>query len=561
MEYALATGTTDTSMTGDNYRIWLMDNPKLQVYNNLHDLSYVGAKLDSGSNYFADPAQMTDHMVNYLQSRFESGKYAYITFPKGTDTKWLTKTWLEDHVGGSGYDYVQYEATHDDTYDTILIKNPSTVLNDEEAAAKLQEALTASGHAAITLREEAVAYLTEQARKQETTVTIVYAGTDESIMVGEDVKDATGVKEINRCHAKTEKIRVNSQMYTIRTYTLTYTSLKDVLINSLESDNANLIVDVANGINANGKTLEEVYADRIQNAHGTVSFDLVLKGSDDGDYTQRFENMIADNGIKLQGKVKRDAAVRNTEYNGVTYYVDRYSYVRLSGKDDIIDKMAEEYHNARVITFTNTKDTAQEIFEYTKQVFLGARDSQKVKETVHAYYVIDLPEDTTDDTDDLRAALKRLMKADEELSNAEYSIFYPTMNNPMIYDGGKLFPCDATQSRISAQATVAAAANLLMEEPDIANVPTEDLEKKEKTAVEGNDMTSADPSDSANTMTSNDEKDAEKEVEEKQMDEPEKQEASEATEKKEELEGSGNPKESKNSTEPKEQAELNDTEA
>ena len=115
---------------------------------------------------------MTDRMVNYLQSRFESGKYAYMTFPKGIDTKWLTKTWLEDHVGGSGYDYVQYEATYDDTYDTILIKNPSTVLNDEEAAAKLQEALTASGHAAITSREEAVAYLTEQARKQETTVTV-----------------------------------------------------------------------------------------------------------------------------------------------------------------------------------------------------------------------------------------------------------------------------------------------------------------------------------------------------------------------------------------------------
>ena len=135
------------------------------------------------------------------------------------------------------------------------------------------------------------------------------------------------------------------------------------------------------------------------------------------------------------------------------------------------------------------------------------------------------------------------------------------MNNPMIYDGGKLFPCDAIQSRISDQATVAAAANLLMEEPDIANTQTEDQEKKEKTAAEGNDMTSADPSDSANTMTSNDEKDAEKEVEEKQMDEPEKQEASETTEKKEELEGSGKPEESKNSMEPKEQAELNDTEA
>lgn len=558
MEYALATGTTDTSMTGDNYRIWLMDNPKLQVYNHLHDLSYVGAKLDSGSNYFADPAQMTDRMVNYLQSRFESGKYAYITFPKDTDIKWLTKTWLEDHVGGSGYDYVQYEATHDDTYDTILIKNPSVVLNHEESATKLQEALTASGHAAITSKEEAVTYLTEQARKQETTVTIVYVGTDESIMVGDDVKSATGVKEISRCNTKTEKIRVDGQMYTIRTYTLAYTSLKDVLISSLESDSANLIVDVAKGINANGKTLEEVYADRIQNTHGTVSFDLVLKGSGDGDYTQRFEKMIADNGIKLQGKVKRDAAVRNTEYNGVTYYVDRYSYVRLSGKDDIIDKMAEEYHNARVFTFTNTRDTAQEIFDYTKQVFLDARASQKVKETVHAYYIVDLPKDTTDDTDDLVVALKRLMKADEDLSNAEYPIFYPTMNNPMVYDGGKLFPCDATQSRISDRATVAAAANLLMEEPDIANAPTEDQEKKEKTVTEGNDMTSA---DSANVIDPNGEKETEKEAEENQTDEKEKQETSESSEKKEELEGSKEPEESKNSTEPGEPVELNVTEA
>lgn len=434
-------------------------------------------------------------------------------------------------------------------------------MNHEESATKLQEALTASGHAAITSKEEAVTYLTEQARKQETTVTIVYVGTDESIMVGEDVKSATGVKEISRCNTKTEKIRVDGQMYTIRTYTLAYTSLKDVLISNLESDSANLIVDVAKGINANGKTLEEVYADRIQNAHGTVSFDLVLKGSDDGDYTQRFEKMIADNGIKLQGKVKRDAAVRNTEYNGVTYYVDRYSYVRLSGKDDIIDKMAEEYHNAKVITFTNTKDTAQEIFEYTKQVFLDARASQKVKETVHAYYVIDLPEDTTDDTDDLRAALKRLMKTDEELSDADYSIFYPTMNNPMIYDGGKLFPCDATQSRISDRATVAAAANLLMEEPDIANAPTEDQEKKEKTAVEGNDITSADPSDSTNTMASNDKRKAEKEAEESQMNEPKQQETPETTEKKEELEGSEEPEDSKNSSEPGEQVESNDTEA
>ena len=433
MEYALATGMTDTGMTGDHYRIWLMDHPKLQVYNDLHKLSYVEVKLDSGSNYFADPAQMTDRMVNYLQSRFESGKYAYVTFTKDTNTKWLTKTWLEDHVGGTGYNYVQYEATRDDTYDTILIKNPSTILNNEEAAKKLQEALTASGQAAIISRGKAVAYLIEQARKQETTVTVVYAGTDESIMVGEDVKNATGVKEINRCNVKTEKIRVDGQMYTIRTYTLAYTSLKDVLISSLESDNANLIVDIANGINANGKTLEEVYTDRIQNAHGTVSFDLVLKGSNDGDYMQRFKNMIADNGIKLQGKVTRDAKVRNTEYNGVIYYVNRYFYVCLSGKDDIINKMAEKYHNAKVITFTNTTDTAKKIFEYTKKVFLDARVSQQDKETVHAYYVIDLSEGTTDDTNKLRGTLKIRKEAGEDLSNTEYSIFYPAINNRMIY--------------------------------------------------------------------------------------------------------------------------------
>lgn len=526
MEYALATGMTDTSMTGDNYRIWLMDNPKLQVYNNLHDLSYVGAKLDSGSNYFADPAQMTDRMVNYLQSRFESGKYAYMTFPKGTDTKWLTKTWLEDHVGGSGYNYVQHEATHDDTYDTILIKNPSAVLNDEEAAAKLQEALTASGHAAITSRDEAVAYLTEQARKQETTVTVVYAGTDESIMVDKNVKGATGVKEINRCNAKTEKVRVDGQMYTIRTYTLTYASLKDVLISSLESDNENLIVDVANGINANGKTLEEVYADRIRNAHGTVSFDLVLKGSDDGNYTQRFEQMIAASGIKLQGKVKRDAAVDRDEYNGVTYYVDRYSYVRLSGKDDIINKMAEEYHDAEVITFTNADETAQKIFDYTKQVFLAARNSQQVGETVYAYYVIDLPEGTADDTYDLRGKLMQLSKNDLTFANTEYQIYYPTMSRRMIYDGGTLYPCAATQRRISDHATVAAVANLLMEDQDLVSAPTEDQKKEEKTTVQEGGSTLGDSSDSMNVMDTDDEEKSKG----NQTEEPKKLEKSEKSE-------------------------------
>lgn len=83
------------------------------------------------------------------------------------------------------------------------------------------------------------------------------------------------------------------------------------------------------------------------------------------------------------------------------------------------------------------------------------------------------------------------------------------MSNPMIYDGGKLFPCDATQSYIPDKATVAAVTNLLMEEPDIANAPTEDQEKKEKTVTEGNDMTSA---DSANAIDPNGEKETEKKL-------------------------------------------------
>lgn len=147
------------------------------------------------------------------------------------------------------------------------------------------------------------------------------------------------------------------------------------------------------------------------------------------------------------------------------------------------------------------------------------------------------------------------MKADEDLSNTEYPIFYPTMNNPMIYDGGKLFPCDATQSRISDNATVAAVTNLLMEEPDIANAPTEDQEKKEKTVTEGNDMTSA---DSANAIDPNGEKETEKEAEENQTDEKGKQETSGTTEKQEEFEESEEPEKSKDSTEP---VELNVTEA
>ena len=47
-------------------------------------------------------------------------------------------------------------------------------------------------------------------------------------------------------------------------------------------------------------------------------------------------------------------------------------------------------------------------------------------------------------------------------------------------------------------------------------------EKKETTAAEGNDMTFADPFDSAKEMDPNEEKEAEKEAEENQTDKKEK---------------------------------------
>ena len=54
------------------------------------------------------------------------------------------------------------------------------------------------------------------------------------------------------------------------------------------------------------------------------------------------------------------------------------------------------------------------------------------------------------------------------------------------------------------------------------NAPTEEQEKKETTAAEGNDMTFADPFDSAKEMDPNEEKEAEKEAEENQTDKKEK---------------------------------------
>ena len=54
------------------------------------------------------------------------------------------------------------------------------------------------------------------------------------------------------------------------------------------------------------------------------------------------------------------------------------------------------------------------------------------------------------------------------------------------------------------------------------NAPTEEQEKKETTAAEGNDMTFADPFDSAQELDPNEEMEAEKEAEENQTDKKEK---------------------------------------
>ena len=178
--------------------------------------------------------------------------------------------------------------------------------------------------------------------------------------------------------------------------------------------------------------------------------------------------------------------------------------------------MAEEYHDAEVITFTNADETAQKIFDYTKQVFLAARNSQQVGETVYAYYVVDVPEGTADDTDDLRGKLKQLSQNDSTFANTEYQIYYPTMNRPMIYDGGTLYPCAATQSRISDHATVAAVANLLME----------DQKKEEKATVKEGGSTLGDSSDSMNVMDTDDEEKSKV----NQTEEPKKLEKSEKSE-------------------------------
>ena len=444
IEYVLATGTTDPEMKGDNYRVWLMDTPGQKLYNENNLLFYVGTKLDNGSNYFQTPDTMTEQLVNYLKSRFQNGKNAYVTFPAGTDVKWLTKTWLEDHVGGSGYNYVQGEANNDSSYRTVLIKAPSSYCSDEEVRAKLDKVLAENNKTAFTSLEQAIAYLTEQTKQQKTTVAIVYEGTDTSIMVGNDVKNVTGTKEIDSCKFADEKLSVNGKVYTIRTYQIAYTSLRDALGDYLESDNSNLFVD-ANGTNYNGNTFEEAYTDKIVNKHGRAAFEIVRKGIEI-DFTDKFQAILDANGIKLNDSIQRTKDTDTIEYAGETYYVDKYSYTRLSGKDDIKDTLPEVYKDAPVIDFTNMDDTAKAIYEYTKGVFLQARASQASRETVSAYYIVNLSDDVEDDTDDLMAKLKKLLRADTEFYDSEYVITYPSMRNKTVYDGGALYACEATQT-------------------------------------------------------------------------------------------------------------------
>lgn len=67
-------------------------------------------------------------------------------------------------------------------------------------------------------------------------------------------------------------------------------------------------------------------------------------------------------------------------------------------------------------------------------------------ETVSAYYVINLSNDVEDDTADLMAKLKQLLRADSEFCDPEYVINYPSMRNKTVYDGGALYTCEATQT-------------------------------------------------------------------------------------------------------------------
>ena len=148
----------------------------------------------------------------------------------------------------------------------------------------------------------------------------------------------------------------------------------------------------------------------------------------------------------MNDSIQRTKNTDTIEYAGETYYVDKYSYTRLSGEGDIKDTLPEVYKDAPVIDFTNVDDTAKAIYEYTKEVFLQARASQASGETVSAYYIVKLSDDVEDDTDDLMAKLKKLLRADAEFYDSEYVITYPSMRNKTVYDGGALYACEATQT-------------------------------------------------------------------------------------------------------------------
>ena len=150
--------------------------------------------------------------------------------------------------------------------------------------------------------------------------------------------------------------------------------------------------------------------------------------------------------LEANDGIQRTKNTDTIEYAGETYYVDKYSYTRLSGEDDIKDTLPGVYKDAPVIDFTNVDDTAKAIYEYTKEVFLQARASQTSGETVSAYYIINLSNDVEDDTDDLKSKLKKLLQADAEFYDSEYAINYPSMKNKTVYDGGALYACEATQT-------------------------------------------------------------------------------------------------------------------
>lgn len=192
------------------------------------------------------------------------------------------------------------------------------------------------------------------------------------------------------------------------------------------------------------------------------------------------------------------------------------------------------YKDAPVIDFTNADDTAKAIYEYTKGVFLQARASQASGETVSAYYIVKLSDDVEDDTDDLMAKLKKLLRADAEFYDSEYVITYPSMRNKTVYDGGALYACEATQTcnkQTAAQnlyvedsvdivedkETIGVAAKI----PSNENILDEDAEKeKVKEKAEEKNVGILKPQDPDNDSVENTEEENATDVDSKENAEP-----------------------------------------